>query len=94
MILLLYGPIFVPVVCLRPPRVFEKSKKHPQYFTVHIFTSVPLLRTTFPPFSRLFWDAPAHPERTGAALGSSKVNTDLACLRRRLRGPSGEPRPT
>ncbi len=36
------------------------------------------LRTTFPPFPRPLWVAPAHPERTGAAMGSPKANATLA----------------
>ena len=31
-------------------------------------------RNTFPPFPRPLWSAPAHPERTGAALDSFKAN--------------------
>ena len=46
---------------------------------LHIFpSSPPLLRTTFPPFPRPLWDAPAHAERTRAALDSPKANAALA----------------
>ena len=44
----------------------------------------------FPPFSRLLWGAPAHPERTGAALGSLEANAlRYTISAARLRGPSG-----
>ena len=57
--------IFVPVVCLLPPRVQppgfleKKQKKHPQYFTVH-FSLRPLLYSFCAP---LF---PRSPDSSGA----------------------------
>ena len=48
-------------------------------------------RTTFPPFPRPLWVAPAHPERTGAALDSSKANAPPWYFSAaRPRGRSGE----
>ena len=63
----------------RVPPFFDKNPPkidvvlYPTYFI-----PLPLLRTTFPPFPRPLWVASAHPERTGAALGSPKANAALA----------------
>jgi len=60
-----------------------------------MFILAPLLRTTFPAFSRPFWVAPAHPERTKAALDSPKANAARGIISAaHLRGQSGELRPT
>ena len=57
----------------------------------HPRPSPPLLRTTFPPFPRPLWGAPAHAERTRATLDSSKANVARGTISAaRLRGPSGE----
>ena len=42
------------------------------------FHSPPPFAHHFPPVPRPLWVASAHPERTGAALGSPKANTTLA----------------
>ena len=68
-----------------PISVLYSTKFHPQ-------------RNTFLPFPRPLWGTLAHPERTGAALDSSKANAPPWYFSAaRLRGPSGEttkPRPT
>ena len=71
------------------------SSKQSKYFTLHIFILASLLRTTFPPFHRPLWVAPAHPERTKAALDSPKANAARGIISAaHLRGQSGELRPT
>ena len=47
-------------------------------YSTYFHSPSPYLRTTFPPFPRPLWVASAHPERTGAALGSPKANAALA----------------
>ena len=79
----------------RDPATFlflEKSRESHLSTLLYIFpSSPPLLRTTFPPFPRPLWDAPAHAERTRAALDSSKANVARGTISAaRLRGPSGE----
>ena len=61
-----------------PISVLYSTQFHPQ-------------RNTFPPSPRPLWGAPAHPERTGAALDSSKANALRGTISAaRLRGRSGE----
>jgi len=61
-----------------PISVLYSTKFHPQ-------------RNTFLPFPRPLWGTLAHPERTGAALDSSKANAPPWYFSAaRLRGPSGE----
>ena len=49
----------------------------------------------FPPFPRPLWVVPAHPERTGAALDSSKANAARGTISAaHLRDQSGELRST
>ena len=49
------------------------------------------MRTNFLPFPRPLWVAPAHPERTGAALASPKANAARGTISAaRRRGQSGE----
>ena len=77
---------FRETVLLRGP--VQISSKQSKYFTLHIFI---LLRTTFPPFPRPLWGAPAHPERTGAALDSPKANAPRVTISAaRLRDQGGE----
>ena len=71
------------------------SSKQSKYFTLHIFILASLLRTTFPPFHRPPWVAPAHPERTKATLDSPRANATRGTISAaHLRGQSGELRPT
>ena len=63
-------------LCQSTHFIFNFTESHLKYFVlyyINIFIPLPLLRTTFPPFSRPLWGAPTHPERTGAALGSPKA---------------------
>ena len=84
---------FRETVPLRGP--VQISSKQSKYFTLHIFILASLLRTTFPPFHRPPWVAPAHPERTKAALDSPKANAARGIISAaHLRGQSGELRPT
>ena len=84
---------FRETVLLRGP--VQISSKQSKYFTLHIFILASLLRTTSPPFLRPLWVAPAHPERTKAALDSPKANAARGIISAaHLRGQSGELRPT
>ena len=70
--------LFFSINLENPISVLYSTKFHPQ-------------RNTFLPFPRPLWGTLAHPERTGAALDSSKANAPPWYFSAaRLRGPSGE----
>ena len=70
--------LFFSINLENPISVLYSTQFHPQ-------------RNPFPPFPRPLWGTLAHPERTGAALDSSKANAPPWYFSAaRLRGPSGE----
>ena len=86
------GTVFVLEVVPRQRRV-------PPFFFINLENPISVLystkfhpqRNTFLPFPRPLWGTLAHPERTGAALDSSKANAPPWYFSAaRLRGPSGE----
>ena len=79
--------------------VVPRQRRVPPFFFINLENPISVLystkfhpqRNTFLPFPRPLWGTLAHPERTGAALDSSKANAPPWYFSAaRLRGPSGE----
>ena len=79
--------------------VVPRQRRVPPFFSINLENPISVLystkfhpqRNTFLPFPRPLWGTLAHPERTGAALDSSKANAPPWYFSAaRLRGPSGE----
>ena len=79
--------------------VVPRQRRVPPFFFINLENPISVLystkfhpqRNTFLLFPRPLWGTLAHPERTGAALDSSKANAPPWYFSAaRLRGPSGE----